>query len=121
MGYQRDLLESVREVIAGRSHRGRQGRNEILRRLESVCIEAREQGNLDFFLEIRAVIAAPSQNWAVWLKTSSFRADVGKVVRRHGLSVFMVALLQLEAVLAARQSAGLPAAKAQPALDQVPG
>lgn len=120
MGYQKDLLVSIQELIAGHSRCSRRDRGEILGRLELVCVEARQRGDLDFFLEIRAVVATPSKNWLAWLKTSRFRAGVNDVVRRYGLGVFTVALMQLEAVLAARQHGGLSMSEVRPA-DEVSG
>ena len=121
MDYQRNLLETIRLIIVGESRLGRRSQHEILHELELACIRAREQGDFDFFLEVRAIIAMPSKGWFVWFMSSGFRAQAHNVVRRHGLSVFMVALVQLKAMLAARQSASLTIAENPPAADEVSG
>ncbi len=105
MDDQQDLKSLLRRIIAGESECNRKTRQQVLDRLELACSEARERGDLDFFLDLRRIIDLPSGDWRGWLRVANFRTQVDKIVRRHGLSVFMAALLQLESVMGTRQSA----------------
>ena len=109
MDNQQDLRDILRRIIACELECNRKTRQRVLGRLESACSEARERGDLDFFLDLRKVVDLPSGDWRGWLRVANFRTQVDKIIRRHGLSVFMVALLQLESVMGTRQPAQPPA------------